>query len=495
MSGAGWRWASTNSPGYVAVAGAALLTGWIAARHGLRPDPFYPGVVFVAVGLALSALMVRETQAHVALESSLHGASAQAVSPREVFWRTTLTDRNLSSISQAGLVNNLNDGMAWGLFPLFFSAANLSLDRIGILAAIYPATWGVVQLATGALSDRVGRKWLIATGMWVQAAGDQRGDPLTWVCRVCDRRSTARDRHGDGVSDAACRDRGRGGSRLARLGRRRLSSLARSRLRSGRIVGGGDGRRLGPCRRDVGDRRDHLCLWCCHRHPPARDPAARNGVTMSCCYSSVAASAEQQFSQKRAAEDLAKYRTKGPGATARLLLAGIVKAGQPHGRLLDIGSGAGVLAFELLERGITEAIGVDLSSAYVEVASAEASRRGRTGSVRFVHGDFVGMASQFLAADVVTLDRVVCCYPAYEQLLDQSARRAVSCFALSYPRDIWYVRIWVRLQNFARQLRRNPFRTFVHSASAVEHVIRRAGFELISRTCTGTWCADVYRHV
>jgi MFS family permease len=157
--------------GYVAVAGAALLTGWVAARHGLRPDPFYPGVVFAAVGLVLSALMVRETRSHVALESRLHRASAQAVSPREVFWRTTWTDRNLSSISQAGLVNNLNDGMAWGLFPLFFAAANLSLDRIGILAAIYPATWGVVQLATGALSDRVGRKWLIATGMWVQAAG------------------------------------------------------------------------------------------------------------------------------------------------------------------------------------------------------------------------------------------------------------------------------------------------------------------------------------
>jgi MFS family permease len=156
--------------GYVAVAGAALLTGWIAARHGLRPDPFYPGVVFVAAGLALSTLMVRETDAHVALESGLHGAPAHVISPREVFWRTTLTDRNLSSISQAGLVNNLNDGMAWGLFPLVFAAASLSLDRIGILAAIYPATWGVAQLATGALSDSIGRKWLIATGMWVQAA-------------------------------------------------------------------------------------------------------------------------------------------------------------------------------------------------------------------------------------------------------------------------------------------------------------------------------------
>jgi MFS family permease len=157
--------------GYAAVAGAALLTGWIAAGHGLRPDPFYPGVAFAGTGLLLSALLVRETRAHVALESSLRGASTQAVSAGDVFRRTTWTDRNLSAISQAGLVNNLNDGMAWGLFPLFFAAANLGFDRIGILAAIYPATWGGVQLATGAISDRVGRKWLITTGMWVQAAG------------------------------------------------------------------------------------------------------------------------------------------------------------------------------------------------------------------------------------------------------------------------------------------------------------------------------------
>ncbi len=92
-------------------------------------------------------------------------------SQREVFWRTTIADRNLSSISQAGLVNNLNDGMAWGIFPLFFAAARMNLDEIGLLAALYPATWGIAQLFTGALSDRIGRKWLIVTGMWVQAAG------------------------------------------------------------------------------------------------------------------------------------------------------------------------------------------------------------------------------------------------------------------------------------------------------------------------------------
>ena len=157
--------------GYVAVACAALATGWIAARHGLRPAPFYLGFVFVAVGLGISVFFVHDTAGHVTLESALGRTSVDVPTARQVFWRTTVTDRNLASISQAGLVNNLNDGMAWGLFPLFFAGAGLGLDRIAVLAAIYPATWGVVQLGTGALSDRIGRKWLIASGMWIQALG------------------------------------------------------------------------------------------------------------------------------------------------------------------------------------------------------------------------------------------------------------------------------------------------------------------------------------
>jgi MFS family permease len=158
--------------GYLAVAASALATGWLASHHGLRPQPFFLGVGFVAVGLALSVLVVRETKDHVAHEATLHAPSTDPLpSQREVFWRTSLLDRNLSSVSQAGLVNNLNDGMAWGLFPLFFAAAGMSLERIGLLAAIYPATWGIGQLFTGAMSDRVGRKWLIACGMWIQAAG------------------------------------------------------------------------------------------------------------------------------------------------------------------------------------------------------------------------------------------------------------------------------------------------------------------------------------
>jgi MFS family permease len=159
--------------GYGALAVSALATGWIAAQYGVRPQPFYLGVGFALVGLALSALLVRETGHHVSHESTLVGTlpSDGVPTPREVFRRTTLLDPDLSSVSQAGFVNNLNDGMAWGLFPLVFAAAGLNLAQVGLLAAIYPATWSVVQIATGALSDRTGRKPLIVWGMWIQAAG------------------------------------------------------------------------------------------------------------------------------------------------------------------------------------------------------------------------------------------------------------------------------------------------------------------------------------
>jgi len=159
--------------GYVALAASALATGWIAARYGLRPQPFYLGVGFAIIGFALSALFVRETRHHASHESGLVGTLPPegVPTPRQIFWRSTLVDTNLSSVSQAGLVNNLNDGMAWGLFPLVFAAAGMNLAQVGLLAAIYPVTWGFAQLVTGALSDRTGRKPLIVWGMWIQAAG------------------------------------------------------------------------------------------------------------------------------------------------------------------------------------------------------------------------------------------------------------------------------------------------------------------------------------
>jgi MFS family permease len=160
--------------GYGALSLSALLTGYIAAVYGLRPEPFYPGVGFAAAGLILSMFLVRETHGHVRTEirnTERPESQSGNLSQWEIFKRTSLTDRNLASVSQAGLVNNLNDGMAWGLFPLVYAAVGLSLSQIGWLAAIYPAVWSFGQLFTGALSDWTGRKWLIASGMWVQAAG------------------------------------------------------------------------------------------------------------------------------------------------------------------------------------------------------------------------------------------------------------------------------------------------------------------------------------
>jgi MFS family permease len=157
--------------GYFAVAMGALFTGWIAARYGLRPQPFYLGVGLVLVGTALSIFAVRETKSHASQESTLRADGPKRLSQRDVFLRTSLTDRNLSSVSQAGLVNNLNDGTAWGLFPIVFAEAGMDMKSVATLAAIYPATWGLSQLFTGAWSDKVGRKWMIAWGMWIQSGG------------------------------------------------------------------------------------------------------------------------------------------------------------------------------------------------------------------------------------------------------------------------------------------------------------------------------------
>lgn len=166
-----------EAAGYAAVAVTALATGYLAESYGLRPAPFLLGIVFAALGLGLSTLAVKETREHARLEAAGHVARADGkhdhlhgeLTDREVFTQTSFREPALSSASQAGLVNNLNDGLAWGLFPILFAGGGLSVARIGILAALYPAVWGAGQLVTGALSDRIGRKWLIAAGMWLQA--------------------------------------------------------------------------------------------------------------------------------------------------------------------------------------------------------------------------------------------------------------------------------------------------------------------------------------
>jgi MFS family permease len=157
--------------GYLAVGATAFLTGYLASVYGLRPEPFYLGIAYVVLGLLVSVFLVRDTREHVRLEMEEHPPEPNPLGFGEVFAKTTYGDRNLFAASQAGLVNNLNDGMSWGVFPLFFSAFGLGVERIGILKAVYPAVWGTLQVATGPLSDRWGRKGLIVSGMWVQAGG------------------------------------------------------------------------------------------------------------------------------------------------------------------------------------------------------------------------------------------------------------------------------------------------------------------------------------
>lgn len=162
-----------EAAGYSAVALTAVVAGHLAASHGLRPAPFLLGVSYAVIGLGLSTVFVRETRAHARLEAADRSSNSDGhgePSNRKIFTRTSFTEPALSSACQAGLVNNLNFGLSWGLFPLLFSTTGMSVDRIGSLIAVYPAVWGVGQLATGALSDRWGRKHLITTGMLVQAA-------------------------------------------------------------------------------------------------------------------------------------------------------------------------------------------------------------------------------------------------------------------------------------------------------------------------------------
>lgn len=163
-----------EAAGYLAVSGAALASGYLAATYALRPAPFILGIAFALAGLILSVVFVRDSREHARHEARMHtDTGTDAETPRfgAVFRITSWGNRSLFSVSQAGLVNNLNDGLAWGLFPIYFAAEGASLREIGWLAAIYPGVWGLGQLITGALSDRTGRKPLIATGMWVQALG------------------------------------------------------------------------------------------------------------------------------------------------------------------------------------------------------------------------------------------------------------------------------------------------------------------------------------
>ena len=163
-----------EAAGYGAVGLTALLTGYLASYYGLRPEPFYIGIAYAVLGLVISVLMVRDTKAHAQLEAALHQKSEKQYTKPNAGWviaETSWRNKTLFSVSQAGLVNNLNDGMSWGVFPLLFASLGVGLEGIGWIKAVYPVVWGVGQVITGPLSDRIGRKPLIVWGMIIQAVG------------------------------------------------------------------------------------------------------------------------------------------------------------------------------------------------------------------------------------------------------------------------------------------------------------------------------------
>ena len=215
---------------------------------------------------------------------------------------------------------------------------------------------------------------------------------------------------------------------------------------------------------------------------------------MKCCSACVGyPAAERQFGSAVAEGDLRRYHRKGPDATSRLLLADIAEHVVPGDSLLDIGAGVGVLAFELLSRGVSDATLVDASPAYLKVAQGEAVRRQQDDRIRCVSGDFATITEGIAASNIVTMHRVICCYPNHVALLERATVHTRRVLAFSYPRDRWFVRWWLAVENLWRRLSGSDFRTYVHPAATMQGIVDGAGFRRLSRRSTFVWSIDIYQ--
>ena len=210
---------------------------------------------------------------------------------------------------------------------------------------------------------------------------------------------------------------------------------------------------------------------------------------MNCCQCQ---GIEDLFNEKTASKELAQYRKKGPDKTTRWIINALKAEGVQGLSLLDIGGGVGAIQHELLEAGAQSALDVDASQAYLKVARNEAQRRGLAERINFLHGNFVEMAGQIAPADIVTLDRVICCYNDMEQLVRLSAERARKLYAVVYPRDTWWVKLGLVLLNFIFRLQKSPFRTFAHPSQTVEALVNRQGLKRRFYRRTLVWQVIVY---
>ena len=202
---------------------------------------------------------------------------------------------------------------------------------------------------------------------------------------------------------------------------------------------------------------------------------------------------DRAFSENEARSEIRRYRRKGPPEQTRLLLNAIRSLRLRNISLLDIGGGIGVIHHELLEDVADTATHVDASSAYLKEAKGEAARRGHSDRVTFIHGDYTEVAAEIPRADVVTLDRVVCCYPDFRRLLKNAADHSQGALALTYPRETWYLRVALKFMNFFQQIRRDPFRVFLHPVSEMDLLLSREGFERVRLQRLFVWEIALYQ--
>lgn len=202
---------------------------------------------------------------------------------------------------------------------------------------------------------------------------------------------------------------------------------------------------------------------------------------------------DSAFSESEARSELHRYRKKGPANQTRLLLEAIRSLRLKNARLLDIGGGIGVIHHELLEDVAASATHVDASSAYLRQAKGEAARRGHGERVTFIHADFTEVASDLPPADLVTLDRVVCCYPDFRSLLKAASSHSQRALAMTYPREAWYLRIGFMIMNWFQKLRRDPFRVFLHPISEMDTLLKQEGFERVTLHRLFVWEMALYQ--
>jgi len=210
---------------------------------------------------------------------------------------------------------------------------------------------------------------------------------------------------------------------------------------------------------------------------------------MSSCCEPIA----DHFDEEHLDARLAEAKKGGLPIATQILLEALSALNLENARLLDVGGGTGTIMFVLFEKGIRQAVLVEIAAAYLEAAETESQERGVRDRVDFVEGDFVQVSEQIQPADVVTLDRVVCCYPDMEALVQASVRKSLEWYALSYPRDRWWARVVIASENWLRRLRGDPFTAYVHDVPAMEAILDRAGFERQFLRRTWLWEVSIYR--